>query len=41
MVWGQRWLLVLLPIFSLAAAIGMVSGDWSHLHAHSNTQPFM
>ncbi|PBK94588.1 hypothetical protein ARMGADRAFT_1028995 [Armillaria gallica] len=33
MVWGQRWLVVLLPIFSLVSAISMVSPTYT-VHAH-------
>ncbi len=40
MVWGQHWLVVLLPIFSLVSAIGMASIPIYASHAHSNTQPF-
>ncbi len=40
MVWGQHWLVVLLPIFSLVSAVGMTSIPIYASHAHSNTQPF-
>ncbi len=37
MVLGQRWLVVLLPVFSLVSATGMVSATIYTFQVHSNT----